>query len=167
MPRLDYPETHYLHHAIGWLELGSVAEARAELNNLSLELQSHPDVLEVRWAICAQALDWPEALEVAKVLLEKAPDRPSAWLHQAYALRRVPGGGLEQAWNALFPAAEKFPKMELIAYNLSCYACQMNHLDTARLWFKRSWSTGDKEHIRQRALEDQDLQLLWPEIKEL
>ena len=167
MPQLDYPDTHYLLHAVGWLELGNLAEAKAELNQLKPELQLHPNVLEVRWAIAAEEKDWQGGLRVARSLLEVAPEKSSGWLHQAYALRRVAGGGLEEAWKALLPAAEKFPKVELIAYNLSCYACQMNQLDNARQWFKRAWSVGDKEQVRKRALQDDDLQALWSEIKDL
>lgn len=153
-------------HAIGWLELGNPAEAKVELGHISPELQSHPDVLELYWAICAEQEDWQEGLRVARRLLEQAPERPSAWLHQAYAIRRVPGGGLDQAWAALLPASEKFPKFEMIAYNLSCYACQMDRLDAARKWFRKAVSLGNKEEICQRALHDDDLKMLWDEIRQ-
>jgi tetratricopeptide (TPR) repeat protein len=167
MPPLEFPESHYLLHAVGWLELGNLTEANAELDHLKEELQSHPDVLEVRWAICAEGRDWTEGLEAARVLIQVAPERASGWLHQAYALRRVAGGGLEQAWRALLPASEKFPDVEIIAYNLSCYACQMSQMETARDWFKRAIVLGDKEQVRKRALQDDDLAPLWAEIKEL
>ena len=75
---------------------------------------------------------WEEGLQVAQTLLRRAPERPSGWLHQAYALRRVPDGGLQKAWEALLPAFDKFPKDLLIRFNLSCYACQMRRLDAAR-----------------------------------
>src|SRR5262249_43486013 len=152
MPPLEFPDSHYLLHAVGWLELGNLTEAKAELNHLREELQSHPDVLEVRWAICAEGKDWQEGLEAAQVLLRVAPERSSGWLHQAYALRRVAGGGLQQAWQALLLASEKFPEVEIIAYNLSCYACQMSQMEVARHWFKRAFTLGDKEEIRRRAL---------------
>jgi len=71
------------------------------------------------------------------------------------------------AWDALLPAAEKFPAEPVIAYNLSCYACQMQQLDLARTWLKRAVVAGKKEAIKKMALADDDLQPLWPEIKEL
>lgn len=165
MPPLESPDAHYLLHAVGWIELGNLAEARAELDRIQPELQIHPDVLEVRWLICAEEERWEEGLRVARILLKQAPGRSSGWLHQSYALRRIPGGGLEQAWQALLPASQKFPKVEMIAYNLSCYACQMNQMDTARLWLKRAFSLGNRERVKQRALEDSDLSPLWEEIK--
>ena len=75
------------------------------------------------------------------------------------------GGGLDQAWDALLPAAEKFPSAAVIAYNLSCYACQMNQLDVSRHWFKRAVKIGDRETIKKMALEDDDLKPLWAEIE--
>jgi tetratricopeptide (TPR) repeat protein len=164
---IGFPDSNYVLHAIGWLELGNPAEAKVELDHINPELQSHPDVLELRWAICAEQQDWEEGLRVARSLLQQAPDRSSAWLHQAYALRRVANGGLDQAWASLLPASEKFPKVEMIAYNLSCYACQLNQLDLAREWFRKAVSLGNKKKIRQRALQDKDLQALWDEIRDL
>lgn len=166
MQPLEPPNTHYLLHAVGWIELGNLAEAKAELEHISSPLQLHPDVLEVRWLICAEEQQWTEGLQVARALLHNAPDRASGWLHQAYALRRVHDGGIQKAWDALLPAFDKFPRTEIIAYNLSCYACQMNEMDTARLWLKRAISIGNKERVKQRALEDADLQPLWNEIRE-
>jgi len=161
---LEAPDAHYLLHAVGWIELGNLAEAKAELTHVQPSLQQHPDVLEVRWWICAEDNQWEDGLQVARALMHKAPERSSGWLHQAYALRRVPNGGLQQAWQALLPAFEKFPRTEMIAYNLSCYACQMNELDSARLWLKRAASIGEKEVVKQRALQDSDLAPLWAEI---
>ena len=89
------------------------------------------------------------------------------WLHRAYVLRRVAGGGLTQAWEALLPAAKKFPKEPVIAYNLACYACQLLQPDLAREWLRRALLVGDKEVLKKMALADDDLQPLWQEIKEL
>jgi len=82
-------------------------------------------------------------------------------------LRRVSDGGLSQAWDALLPAAKMFPAEPIIAYNLSCYACQMQQLDLARHWLNRAVAAGQKEAIKKMALADADLQPLWPEIQEL
>jgi hypothetical protein len=165
--KLDPPDTHYFSSAIGWLELGVPAEARAELAQISPAMQEHPDVLEARWQVAAEASQWEEGLQVAQALLQQAPKRSSGWLHQAYALRRVTAGGLERAWEALLPASEKFPKVALIPYNLSCYACQMKQLETARQWLQRAVAIGGTEKIKSMALQDSDLEALWEEIKSL
>jgi predicted Zn-dependent protease len=165
--KLEPPATHHLSAAIGWLELGLPAEARAELAQVSAAFQDHPDVLEARWMVAAEEKQWEEGLQVARALLQQAPQRSSGWLHQAYALRRVPGGTVAKAWEALLPASEKFPKELVIPYNLSCYACQMQQLDTARLWLKRAGAIGGNDRIKSMALQDADLEPLWPEIKAL
>ena len=165
--KLKPPATHHVSAAVGWVELGAPAEARAELAQVAPDLQDHPDVLEVRWVIAAEEKKWEEGLLIAQALLQRAPKRSSGWLHQAYALRRVPGGSVGKAWEALLPAWEKFPKEAVIPYNLSCYACQMNQLDTARLWLKRAADAGSKERIKAMALQDPDLEALWSEIAAL
>jgi Flp pilus assembly protein TadD len=165
--KLEPPDSHRLDAAIGWLGLGCADDARAELAKISANNQKRPDVLEVRWTICAHEQQWSDALEIAGAELVTAPDESSGWLHRAYALRRVSDGGLSQAWDALLPAAKKFPAEPIIAYNLSCYACQMQKLDTAREWLHRAVAAGKKEVIKQMALNDDDLKLLWAEIKEL
>ncbi|HWI56768.1 MAG TPA: tetratricopeptide repeat protein [Bacillota bacterium] len=167
MQPLEPPDSHFLLAAIGWVELGNAAEAEAELNLLPAERQTHPDVLEVRWLIYAEQKYWEKGLLVARQLLEQAPERSSGWLHQAYALRRVPGGGLTKAWEALLPAAEKFPQEPTIPYNLSCYACQLHQLDAARTWLQRAAAISGKEPIQKMALADPDLEPLWAEIRQL
>jgi hypothetical protein len=79
----------------------------------------------------------------------------------------VKNGGLPKAWDALLPAAKQFPDEPVIAYNLSCYACQMQQPDIARAWLLRAVKAGGKETIKKMALADDDLQPLWTEIKEL
>jgi predicted Zn-dependent protease len=165
--KLEPPELHRFSAAVGWLELGNPAEALAELALISPEQRHHPDVLELRYQALTERQDWPEALQVAGELLQRCPERATGWLHQAYAARRAPGGGLAQAWEILRQAADQFPKDHLIRYNLACYACQMQRLDEARHWLKLAFGTGDKQHYQTLALQDEDLQPLWPEIKEM
>jgi len=164
---LEPPDSHHLDAAIGWLGLGRADDARTELDLVSAAQQQHPDVLDVRWMICAREQRWGDALEIARAELVAAPGSCSGWLHQAYALRRVPAGGLRQAWEALLPAAEKFPKQPVVAYNLSCYACQLQQLDLARHWLKLAIQTGGKDAIQKMALADDDLKPLWEEIRKL
>lgn len=165
MKPLEPPEIHYVTSAEGWIGLGNLSEARKELGQIAQEQQSHPDVLEVWWHICAEEKDWQEGLRVARALLAKAPERSSGWLHQAYALRRVEQGGIRKAWEALLPAFDKFPREPIISYNLSCYACQLHQLDAARVWLQRALVIGEHEQVKQMALADTDLEPLWPEIR--
>lgn len=150
--------------AVGWLGLDCPEEVHAELNAIAPEFQLHPDVLEARWMLCVREKRWEDAREIAQLEIRFQPDDSAGWLHHAYALRRSTNGGLIMAWGALLPAAEKFPKESVIAFNLSCYACQLNELDTSRTWLKRAIDIGDKDAVKKMALADDDLKPLWPEI---
>ncbi len=166
MQPLEPPDSHHLDAAIGWLGLGCADDARAELDEISTIHQLHPDTLEVRWTLCAHGKHWSDALTIAELEIKTAPEDAGGWLHRAYALRRVSNGGLSQAWDALLPAAENFPKEPVIAYNLACYACQMQQLAVARTWLHRAIATGKKDAIKKMALADDDLKSLWQEIKD-
>ena len=165
MQPIEPPDSFFCSAAQGWLELGNPAEARKELEHISTGVKSHPAVLNLRWEIHALERNWPEALHAARQLLEAAPEVPGAWLHHAYALRRVPEGGLKAAWAALCPALEKFPKDPTIPYNLACYACQLDQMDTARTLLRQALENGNRTHMLQMALADTDLEALWPEIR--
>ena len=167
MPKLEPPDTFALSAALGWMELKNLPEAEAELAQVSAEHQAHPDVLEVRWLLCAEKRDWAAALDVARQVMAVAPERVTGWLHQAYAARRAPGGSLAAAWEVLLPAAEKFPSVSIIPFNLACYACQMGELDQAREWLRRAFDAGPKVEIRGMAMQDEDLRPLWDEIRKM
>ena len=164
MAPLEPPDTWHVSGALGWLGLGNAAEAQAELEQISAGQRLHPEVLEARWLICAELKHWEDGLQVARQLIHSAPERPTGWLHQAYALRRVPGGNVQHAWDALLPAHRQFPKEPIIPYNLSCYACQLGQLDSARVWLKRAFAIANKEALKRMALDDADLEPLWGEI---
>ncbi|MCI0747740.1 MAG: TTC39/IML2 family protein [Verrucomicrobia subdivision 3 bacterium] len=165
---LEAPDRHHLLAAEGWLELGNPAEAAEEIARIRPELLEHADVLEIRWAICAAERRWETGLPLAELLVRVAPDRASAWLHRAYTLRRVKGGGLESAWEALRPAFEKFPKSEIVPFNLACYAAQMGRLDEAWEWLHKAMeSAGDVAAIKRIARADPDLEPLWERISTL
>ncbi len=161
---LTPPDSHYLTAAVGWMELGNPSEAMRELDRISESHRRRPEVLELRWLALAERRDWASALKVAAELVAASPERPSGWLHRAYAARRAPGGSIQAAWEVLRPAAEKFPKEELIPYNLACYACQLQRLEEARTWLRLVFASDEKGRFRTMALQDEDLRPLWPEI---
>jgi tetratricopeptide (TPR) repeat protein len=148
MQTLEPPYTHFLSAAEGWVELGNTLEATAELDRIPDELQNVPAVL------------------AARALLRTAPEIAAGWLHQSYALRRLPEGSLSAAWEALFPALERFPDETLVPYNLACYACQLGRLDEARGLLHRAMNS-KRQFVKQIALADADLEPLWGEIRKL
>jgi len=55
---VEAPDLHHWRAATGWLELGNHSEANEEFKQIAPMLQVHPDVLEIRWEICAMAKEW-------------------------------------------------------------------------------------------------------------
>jgi hypothetical protein len=156
------PDVFYVNAAVGWLELGNPKEALVELKAVSSGIALHPDVLEVRWQALARLESWEPTLPIAQSICQLAPDRPQGWLHQAVSLYRLKR--TEEAWQLLLPMADKFPKDWVIPYDLACYACQLGKVDEGRLWLKKAFRLGDSKDVRNIALADPDLEVLWPEL---
>ncbi len=163
---IDLSDIHHLRAAEGWLELGDTEEAEAELGLITPAMRELPNVLELRWQICAKAKKWEVCLDIAAKLVKACPERPSAWIHRAFSLRRAPGGGLKIAFDALLPAAGKFPTLSVIPFNLACYCCQMGDLPEARNWLQKALANEDAKEVKQMALTDPDLEPLHSEIAE-
>jgi hypothetical protein len=163
--KLEPPDLHHLNAAEGWLGLGDHLEAGEELRKISLAHHSHPGVLEVRWHIHAKAREWSACVVIAEELVTAAPDCPHGWLSRSAALyysRRT-----REAHDLLLPALEKFPTTWMIRYDMACYCAQLARLPEAREWLKQAIGLGGATSVRQRALEDPDLERLWPEIREM
>jgi tetratricopeptide (TPR) repeat protein len=127
----------------------------------------HPDVLEIRWQIYAKESKWEACKDIARTITQTEPDRASGWIHLAYSTRRAPNGNLGAARDILFPAAEKFPQVPIIPYNLACYACQLGNLKEAMQWLQKAIDLAGKNDIRDMALKDPDLEPLWNQISEI
>jgi Flp pilus assembly protein TadD len=164
---LDSPDNHHLRAAQGWLGLGNWREANEELEKISLALHAHPDVLEVRFQVYAEAEKWETAAEIARELVQIRPKEPQFWISYAYATRRMPGGGIPQAKVILGKAQQLFPKEQLIAYNLACYDCQVGDNGQAWKWLKIAFDLGNAKLVKVMALKDPDLKPLWTAIAEL
>jgi len=158
------PDAHYLAAAVGWLGLGDCVEANAELERIAPELQTHPDVLNVRWAIYAKAEQWDKAAAFANIFRDTHREEPQAWIHLAYATRRQAGGGLAPAKDILVKAQQLFPNEPIIPYNLACYDCQLGDLNAARQWLQKACAVGDAKSVIRMAAADPDLAPLREEI---
>ena len=165
MSTLGFPDQHFVNAALGWLDLHTVADARAELLQISAANTAHPEVLETWWRIHAAEQDWSEALRVAELELRAAPDRMSGWVDRSYSLHEL--RRTQEAREALLPAVKKFPKASLIPYNLACYACQLGDSAEAQQWLRKAIARGEKDEIKRLALNDPDLAALHEEIGKL
>lgn len=167
MTELPHPDNFHLRAAEGWMLLGDTISALEEIVKLRPASREKPAALRLEWQILAIMGDWTKAYAAADQLLAKCPDLADAWVHRAYAARRMKGGGLDRAWESLHPAAEKFPSESIIPYNLACYAAQMSRLDEAWTWLERAArASKDKRAIWLMAMADSDLEPIRERIAE-
>ena len=165
MQTFGHTEKFHLVAATGWLELGNWKEGSLELDQIGPELQGHPDVLRVRWALASAAKEWQRAVEFASALAQKEPEDSFGFIHQAYALHEM--RRTREAWELLSAVADKFPKEYLIPYNLACYACQMGERDKAMSLLTKAFKLGGTKDVRAMALKDPDLAELSSQIREM
>jgi tetratricopeptide (TPR) repeat protein len=165
MQTFGHTERFHLVAATGWLELGNWKEGAVELDQIGVELQNHPDVLRVRWALASAAKDWQGAVEFASALAQKEPEDSFGFIHQAYALHEMKR--TREAWDLLNAVADKFPKEYLIYYNLACYACQLGEPDKAMSLLTKAFKLGGAKDVRAMALKDPDLAELSSQIKQM
>jgi predicted Zn-dependent protease len=149
--------------AEGWLGLGNHVEAFTELEQVSEDAQQHPDVLRMRYNIYAAARNWAAAVDTARALCQIDSDHPFGPIHLAYALHELKR--TKEAWDVLLEVETRFPEEFIVRYNLACYACQLGNLPTARKWLEGAVEIAGLNVIRKMALDDADLEPLWPEIK--
>ncbi len=117
-------------HARGYLSLGMVAEAAAELEHLPATTVDPLDVLALRVAIFQERKNWPALRDASAELARRAPDEAGWWITLAYATRRA--DSLATAEEVLLVAETKHPAEPTIQFNLGCYACQRGDLVEAR-----------------------------------
>ncbi len=161
MKTLTPPDTHHVKAAAGWLELGNADEAATELEKITEKHTNHPDVLEMHWQVKAMQKDWNACVNTATILTQKAPSRPSGWIHRSFALHEL--GRTQEAHDLLIPALAVFEKNWIIPYNIACYLCQLDRKTEAIEKLKTAFERGGDD-ARGTAREDDDLKPLREEL---
>ena len=157
----DLNDQRHLEAADGWLELGLPLEAAAELAKITTLHQGHPDVLELRWHICAKEKQWLACVELATIIIELAPERVDGWIHRSFALHEL--RRTQEAFTQLLPVVGRFPSVWTIPYNLACYAAQLHQFAEAQKWLKLAVVL-DQKTVQQAAQDDEDLKPLWDSL---
>ncbi|MBL9186529.1 MAG: hypothetical protein JNK23_03530 [Opitutaceae bacterium] len=119
-----------LSHVQGYLALGMVAEAAAELELIPLPERDSLEVLGLRVAVLQEQGDWSALATHAGEFARRAPTEAAAWVTWAYATRRAET--LIAAEKILLKAETLHPAEPTIQFNLGCYACQRGDLAEAR-----------------------------------
>jgi tetratricopeptide (TPR) repeat protein len=162
MTPLGPPDRRFLEAAEGWLELGNPAEAHAELERIAPNQRAHPEVLMVRWTLSADAKQWENCLDLADAILGAIPDQEVGWVFRSFALHELKR--TQEAFDQLRPAADTFPGVWTIPYNLACYAAQLGQLQDSKAWLAKAMAL-DEKVVRRAAEDDPDLKPLWDSVK--
>ncbi len=120
----------HLSYIQGYLELGLVSEAAAELGRIPAP---HSDLLEVvslRMSILHEQENWGELAGVAAEYVGRSPGDAAPWVMWAYATRR--SVSLDAAERILLEAERQHPAEPTIQFNLGCYACLRGDLAEAQ-----------------------------------
>ena len=148
--------------AVGYLELGMLLEANAEIENLAPDIKTSSPALGVRMEIYRAAQKWRLMEVVALELWKRHQGEPVYWNDLAWAVRRA--DSLKAGQKILLNAAERFPSDAMTQFNLGCYACQLGDIDQAKERVGKAIKLDAK--FKMLALDDPDLEPLW-EMKNL
>src|SRR5215831_11640377 len=157
---LEPPDQKHWQAAVGYVELGMFEDANDQLERIDPFNRAAPEVLAVRLAIYRGLERWELMQQIAKRLKEFEPDNVQWTISLAYATRRA--YSIEIAMEILLSAEPKFPKEATIPYNLACYYCQLEEIETARRYLKKAFEID--LNWRVAALEDKDLEPLWESL---
>jgi tetratricopeptide (TPR) repeat protein len=119
-----------LSHARGYLGLGLLEEAAAELAALPAHEADSLEALALRALVLQAQQQWLLLQPVAAALVGRQPEEAGWWITWAYATRRV--DSLASAEAILRDAEIRHPEEPAIQFNLGCYACQRGDFAEAR-----------------------------------
>src|SRR5262245_40058520 len=154
---LEPPDRQLWEAAVGYVELRMFSDADAELERIDPFNRAAPEVLAVRIAIYHGLKRWEAMQEIAKRLADFAPEDVQWTVSYAYATRRAES--IAAAREILLNAEKRFPKEAIIKYNLACYFCQTEDIETAKRYLKKAFEIDS--NWRSHALDDEDLKPLW------
>ena|SRR5437762_8823856 len=157
---LEYPDREFFDAAVGYTQLGMFLEANEQLENIDPFNRVAPEVLALRVEIYRGLEKWDLMQEVAERLHELSPHDVQWVVSYAYATRRAES--LNAARDILVDSLPKFPCEPILYYNLACYDCQLDRIDSAKENLKRVFQVDP--HWRLQALEDEDLKPLWDSL---
>jgi Tfp pilus assembly protein PilF len=163
MKDLSAEDRRRLSAAEGWISLGNVGEANAELEAITAGVRSHPEVLQVRWYVFAKAEQWEACVDIAATLTQLRPRQRFGWIHLVAALRRQ--GRFSEAIRVLDQAVRLCGDTPTFAFNLACCHAKVGEPRKAKQHLKRAFelARGNEalNHLRTRALDEPELEPVW------
>ena len=162
MPPVTNATVRHLRHAAGFLGLGMLNEASAELEAIDGDDRLAQEVMVVRSDLYQQTKHWDLLAAVARELTRRSPDYEKGWIDWAYALRAMKR--IAEA-KAVLLGAEPIDgkKSAVLHFNLGRYWCLLGELDEARERVRTACRMDAQ--FKAKALDDLDLKALWGEVE--
>ena len=153
-----------LEYVYGYLTLGLLEEAAAELDLIEGQDRLSDTVLELAMDVYSLQQKWDLAVTAAQSYAGQNPDEAKGWISWAYALRRLKS--IPDAEAVLLEGEKHIgSSCALIHYNLACYRCQLG--DTAGAMERLTTACRMEPQWKVAALGDPDLAALKDEIAAL
>jgi predicted Zn-dependent protease len=151
-----------LEYASGFIELGMMAEAAAELEKISPADRDSLPVLNVRLQFFMAAKEWPQVVTLAAESTRRQPNDSQGWIFHAYALREL--SRIAEAQAVLLLAEPLHgATCGVLHYNLACYACLLGNKPEARR--RLALAAALDQSWLDSALDDPDLASMREEIR--
>ena len=158
------PTARRLQYTEGYLTLGLLDEAAAELDAIPIEDQGSDEVLELTIDLYSARQHWDRAVTAAQEYVRRQPDDAKGWISWAFALRRLTN--IADAEQVLLQAETRIgATCALVHYNLACYRCQLG--DGPGALQRLAVACRMEGHWKRAALTDPDLASLKKEIEAL
>lgn len=160
-----HPDSVHLQFARGWLELGNVQEAEAELGNIRPQYFGCPDVLEIRFQVLARRQRYTDGLAIAEQQVAEFPADFRGHMNRGNALFWLDRS--QEAIDSVMAILPQHPKVAALPYNLACYWMKLGDAAQAVRWLESAMHIGQRKGVIQHALTDPDLRPIWDYIREL
>lgn len=144
---------HYISAAQGYLELGMVDEALAELERIPEADRENDEVLQLRVYILMRARRWNDALTTCEALRQTRPELSLGYIHGAFCLHEL--GRTPEAMRMLLEGPASLLREPVYFYNLGCYHAVLGNLKEAENYLRMSFNMDAK--FREIARYDPDL----------
>ena len=148
-------------YATGYIALGLLDQAEAELAAIPSEAGELPDVLAAHTELAMAAKRWASVVRFARRLTEVEPSDVQGWVWWAYALREMQQ--IREARSVLLQIETAHgDEHAVVPYNLACYYCLLGEIDAAKRYFAKACKLDPS--FKESAATDPDLEGLRADI---
>tara|TARA_B110000467_G_scaffold120535_1_gene111883 strand:+ start:2415 stop:2921 length:507 start_codon:yes stop_codon:yes gene_type:complete len=146
-----------LQYANGYLDLGMVKDAKAELDLIDEKDRSNAEVLSIRVRLYSESHNWKKVVAVSKQLVEMDPEAAFGWVNWAYALRELER--IAEAKDVATRGLISNPKEAVLWFNLACYCSLLGEVEESSNHLDQSIAL--EKSFEKEAVDDPDLDKLW------